>query len=213
MSPDPRKAQLLMALRAAGVADRRVMDAIEKTPREKFLAQPFQGKAYDDLALPIGFHQTISQPSVVAAMTQALELTDRMKVLEIGTGSGYQTAVLARVARRVYTIERHAGLLKEAEKRFAQLRLTNITTRMGDGSMGWKEQAPFQRIMVTAAAADVPPVLVDQLAPDGIMVVPIGADDPVQHLIRIRKTASGVETEDMGPVKFVPLIGEPAAQE
>ncbi len=210
MKTDPRKARLLAELRAGGVVDKHVLAAIEKVPRENFLAPPFRDKAHDNVALPIGFQQTISQPLVVGLMTQALELTDRMKVLEIGTGSGYQTAVLARIARRVYTIERHGGLLKEAEKRLAALRVTNVTTRAGDGSLGWKEQAPFQRIMVTAAAADIPPVLIGQLAPGGIMVVPIGADDPMQHLVRVRRTDAGVETEDLGPVRFVPLIGEPA---
>ncbi len=212
MKTDPRKTRLLTELRAGGVVDRNVLAAIERIPREDFLASPFRDKAYDNVALPIGFQQTISQPLVVGLMTQALELTDRMKVLEIGTGSGYQTAVLARIARRVYTVERHVGLLKEAEKRLAALRVTNVTTRAGDGSLGWKEQAPFQRIMVTAAAADIPPVLIEQLGPGGIMVVPIGADDPMQHLVRVRRTESGVETEDLGPVKFVPLVGEPAPQ-
>ena len=212
MKTDARKAGLLSELRAGGVTDKRVLAAIEKIPRENFLAPPFRDKAYDNVALPIGFQQTISQPLVVGLMTQALELTDRMKVLEIGTGSGYQTAVLSKIARRVYTIERHAGLAKEADKRLAALRVTNVTARTGDGSLGWKEQAPFQRIMVTAAAADIPPVLIAQLALGGIMVVPIGADDPMQHLVRVRRTDAGVETEDLGPVRFVPLIGEPAPQ-
>ncbi len=211
MSAAARKAQLLMDLRAGGVEEKSVLAVIENTPRETFVPQPFRDKAYDNVALPIGFHQTISQPLVVGLMTQALELTDRMKVLEVGTGSGYQTAVLARLARRVYTIERHGELQREAEKRIAALRITNVTFRKGDGSLGWPEQAPFQRILVTAAAADVPPLLIDQLAVGGIMIVPIGADDPMQHLVRVRRTEQGSETEDMGPVKFVPLVGEPAA--
>jgi len=210
MSDDPRKAKLILELRAGGVEAKAVLAAIEKIPRENFLPPAFRAKAYDNVALPIGFEQTISQPLVVGLMTQALELTDRMKVLEIGTGSGYQTAVLARIARRVYTIERHGELQRDAERRLAALRVTNVTMRTGDGSRGWPEQAPFQRILVTAAAADVPPVLVDQLAPGGIMVVPIGADDPMQHLVRVRRTEGGAETEDLGPVKFVPLVGEPA---
>jgi protein-L-isoaspartate(D-aspartate) O-methyltransferase len=210
MNVAARKAKLLMELRAGGIEERRVLAAIEKAPREKFVAPPFRDKAYDNVALPIGFHQTISQPLVVGLMTQALELTDRMKVLEIGTGSGYQTAVLARLARRVYTIERHPELLREAEKRFAQLRITNVTAKTGDGSLGWPEQAPFQRILVTAAAADVPPLLIGQLAVGGIMIVPIGADDPMQHLVRVRRTERGSETEDLGAVRFVPLVGEPA---
>ncbi len=211
MTAAAHKAQLLMDLRAGGVAEKSVLAAIEKTPRENFVPQPFRGRAYENVALPIGFDQTISQPLVVGLMTQALELTDRMKVLEIGTGSGYQTAVLARLARRVYSIERHGELRREAEKRLAALRIANVTFRTGDGSLGWPEQAPFQRILVTAAAADVPPVLINQLAVGGVMVVPIGSDDPMQHLVRVRRTERGSETEDLGPVKFVPLVGEPAA--
>ena len=181
-------------------------------PRDLFVPEAFKDKAYDNVSLPIGCHQTVSQPLVVALMTQALEVGERMKVLEIGTGSGYQAAVLARLCRRLYTVERHADLLKEAEERFARLRLTNITTQARDGSAGWTEQAPFERIMVTAAAADVPPVLVDQLAVGGVMVVPIGLDDNDQRLVRVCRTADGVETEDMGPVRFVPLVAgmEPA---
>ncbi len=203
------KAQLLMDLRAGGVEEKKVLAAIEKIPRETFVPLPFRGRAYENVALPIGFHQTISQPLVVGLMTQALELTDRMKVLEIGTGSGYQTAVLARLARRVYTIERHGELQREAEKRIAALRITNVTFRKGDGSLGWPEQAPFQRILVTAAAADVPPILIGQLAVGGIMIVPVGSDDPMQHLVRVRQTERGPETDDLGPVKFVPLVDEP----
>lgn len=209
MTAEARKAKLLMELRAGGVNDRRVLAAIEKAPRDRFVAPSFRDRAYDNVALPIGFQQTISQPLVVGLMSQALELTDRMKVLEIGTGSGYQTVVLSRLARRVYTVERHAELLREAEKRLAELRITNVTAKLGDGSLGWPEQAPFQRILVTAAAADIPPLLVEQLAVGGIMIVPIGSDDPMQHLVRVRRTERGSETEDMGPVKFVPLVGEP----
>jgi protein-L-isoaspartate(D-aspartate) O-methyltransferase len=214
MAGEPRKARvpaaLIAELRAGGVTAKAVLDAIAEIPRESFVPPAFRARAYDNVALPIGFEQTISQPLVVGLMTQALELTDRMKALEIGTGSGYQTAVLARLARRVYTIERHGELRREAERRLAALRVTNVTARIGDGSLGWREQAPFQRILVTAAAADVPPVLVDQLAPGGVMIVPIGADDPMQHLVRVRRTDRGAETEDLGPVKFVPLVGEPA---
>ena len=211
MTADARKAKLLTELRSGGVHDRRVLAAIEKAPRDKFVPPAFANKAYDNVALPIGFEQTISQPLVVGLMTQALELTDRMKVLEIGTGSGYQTMVLSRLARRVYTVERHAELLREAEKRLASLRITNVTAKIGDGSLGWPEQAPFQRILVTAAAADIPPLLVEQLAVGGIMIVPIGSEDPMQHLVRVRRTERGSETEDMGPVRFVPLVGEPVA--
>ncbi|MCC7168195.1 MAG: protein-L-isoaspartate(D-aspartate) O-methyltransferase, partial [Rhodospirillales bacterium] len=173
MSVEARKIRLLMELRRGGVVDTRVLAAIERTPRELFVPQTFQDQAYEDQALPIGRGQTISQPLVVGLMTQALEVGERMKVLEIGTGSGYQAAILARLCRRLYTIERHKPLLKEAEERFKALRLYNITAIAGDGMKGWPDQAPFERIMVTAAATEIPQALVDQLAVGGILVVPV----------------------------------------
>jgi protein-L-isoaspartate(D-aspartate) O-methyltransferase len=206
MNPVSRKIRLILDLRRGGITDTRVLAALERVPRERFVPEPFRDKAYDDVTLPIGHHQTVSQPVVVAAMTQALEVNDRLKVLEIGTGSGYQAAVLARLCRRVYTVERHRALLKEAEARFAELRITNVTTLAGDGTLGWPEQAPFERIIVTAAAADVPGILVDQLAIGGVMVVPVGVDERDQHLIRVRRTENGADTEDLGPIRFVPLV-------
>ena len=205
-NPDSRKIRLVLDLRRGGVTDTRVLGAMERVPRELFIPDAFKDKAYENVALPIGHHQTVSQPLVVARMTEALKLGDRMKVLEIGTGSGYQAAVLAHLCRRLYSIERVAPLLKQAEARFSRLKLTNITSMTGDGSRGWPEQAPFERIIVTAAAADVPPVLVDQLAIGGIMVVPIGHDDHDQHLIQVRRTEEGAETMDMGKVRFVPMV-------
>jgi protein-L-isoaspartate(D-aspartate) O-methyltransferase len=199
-------AGLMSGLRDKGVTDPAVVAVLESLPREMFLPDLFRDRAYDDVALPIGYHQTLSQPSIVGRMTQALELGDRMKVLEIGTGSGYQAAVLARLCRRLYTIERHPALLKGAEERFGDLGLVNITTRAGDGSLGWPEQAPFERIMVTAAAVDVPEVLLAQLAEGGIMIVPVGLDQNDQHLVRVRRTATDIETDDLGPTRFVPLI-------
>jgi len=203
---DPRMGRLILDLQGAGVSDRRVLNVIEKTPRELFLADPFKERSYENVALPIGHHQTVSQPLVVALMTQALDLTDRMKVLEVGTGSGYQAAVLAPLCRRVYTIERHPALLLEAENRFRELGLTNITAMTGDGSAGWPEQAPFERILVTAAAEDVPPVLLGQLAVGGVMVIPIGLDENDQRLTRVVRTEDGAETEGLGATRFVPLI-------
>ena len=141
-------------------------------------------------------------------MTQELDLGDRMKVLEVGTGSGYQAAVLAPLCRRVYTIERHRELLAAAEQRFQALDINNITTKVGDGTLGWPEQAPFDRIIVTAAAADVPPILAEQLSEDGIMVVPIGDNSETQTILRVRRTADGFETEELRKVRFVPLIPE-----
>jgi protein-L-isoaspartate(D-aspartate) O-methyltransferase len=198
--------RLISLLRDKGVVDDAILAAIASLQREIFLPNLFKDLAYDDVALPIGYHQTLSQPSTVGQMTQALELSDRMKVLEIGTGSGYQAAVLARLCRRLYTIERHPKLLKDAEQRFDQLGLVNITTRIGDGSLGWLEQAPFERIIVTAAAADIPDILLEQLAEGGIMIVPVGLDENDQHLVRVRRTAAGVETIDLGPTRFVPLV-------
>lgn len=199
---------LRAALIADGITDQAVIETIYNVPRDIFVPVPFLERAYENSPLPIGLHQTISQPTVVAMMTQALELTDRAKVLEIGTGSGYQTAILARLCRRVYSIERHKPLLQGAETRFAKLGLTNIVARFGDGSKGWPEQAPFSRIIVTAAAIDVPHVLLDQLDVGGIMVVPVGLEERSQHLLRLRKTADDVETEDLGLVRFVPLISD-----
>ncbi|MEG3617902.1 protein-L-isoaspartate(D-aspartate) O-methyltransferase [Magnetovibrio sp. PR-2] len=203
---NPGMMQLVLELRQNGVADP-IITAMERVPREMFVAQPFQDRAFENAALPIGHHQTISQPLVVAMMTEALALNDRCKVLEIGTGSGYQAAVLAPLCRRLYTIERHKPLLQEAEKRFQQLKIHNITTRFGDGSKGWPEQVPFDRIIVTAAAIDVPPILVDQLAIGGIMVVPIGDDHHDQRLVKVTKLSEqDTEITDLGWVRFVPFV-------
>jgi protein-L-isoaspartate(D-aspartate) O-methyltransferase len=201
--------RLVMKLRTSGINDVDVLAAIENVPREMFVEEAFREHAYEDTALPIASGQTISQPSVVAWMTWALELESRMRVLEIGTGSGYQAAILARLARRVYTIERHRDLLSMAEARFKQLKLTNIVTKHGDGSRGWKETAPFDRIMVTAAAGEVPAILLEQLAPGGIMVVPVGKNVADQILLRIRKAEDGaISTQHLMNVRFVPLIDD-----
>ena len=210
MSIDARKIRLIMQLRRSGVTDTTVLAVIERLPRETFVPRSFLDQAYEDMALPIGSGQTISQPLVVAMMTQALELHDRLKVLEVGTGSGYQAAVLSRLVRRVYTIERHRALLHEAEARFHQLGLHNITTRAGNGTKGWPEQAPFDRILVTAAAdGDIPKTLTDQLAIGGVMVAPLGNDRRNQRVYRIRRTETGLQREELWPVRFVPLLPEP----
>jgi protein-L-isoaspartate(D-aspartate) O-methyltransferase len=209
MSTDSRKIRLILELRRHGVTDTKVCAVIERLPRELFVPETFLDQAYENTALPIACHQTLSAPVVVGRMTQALELNERMKVLEVGTGSGYHAAVLSKLCRRVYTIERHRELLEEAEQRFNALGLTNITCKLGDGTLGWPEQAPFERIVVTAAAMDVPPVLASQLAAGGLMVVPVddGVGDP--RLLRVRRDAEGLETEDLGPIRFVPLIADP----
>lgn len=201
-----KKLRLLMALRRAGIADPRVLGAIEKTPREKFVPAPFADQAYENTALPIDHGQTVSQPYVVALMTESLLVGERHNVLEIGTGSGYQTAILARLCRRVFSIERHRELLREAERRFGELRLTNIVCRFGDGTRGWPEQMPYTRVIVTAAAAELPATLVDGLASGGILVAPVGADHRDQQLVRVRRNEHGFSTEDLGTVRFVPLV-------
>jgi len=206
MTSESGKAKLVLDLRQAGLKDPRVMAAMEFVPRELFVPEPLRNNAYDDSALPIGYQQTVSQPSVVALMTEALDVGERMKVLEIGTGSGYQAAILSKLCRRLYTFERHRPLLEEAEARFAELRITNITSMAADGSKGWPEQAPFDRIIVTAFAADVPPVLVDQLAIGGLMIVPVGDGDHDQRLELIARTKDGIKTKDFGSVRFVPML-------
>ena len=198
--------QLLFALRSHGVTDSRVLTAFEKTPREAFVDDPFADRAYADSALPISCGQTISQPSVVGIMTQALQVTPRCKVLEVGAGSGYQAAILARLARRVYAIERHRELALAARSRMAALDLSNVTVKVGDGTLGWPEQAPFDRIILSAAAEDAPSTLLEQLRPGGIMVLPVGQSDEVQQLIRIEKTDQGLEYRELSQVLFVPLI-------
>ncbi len=201
-----KQARLIMELRAAGITDVRVLGAIERVPREMFLPDTFKDRAYENVALPIGHGQTISQPLVVAHMTEALAPGERHKVLEIGTGSGYQAAVLARLCRRVFTLERHRDLLRAAEQRFAALRIHNIVTRHGDGTKGWPEQAPFERILVTAAAADVPPVLLESLADGGVMVIPIGDVHRDQVLVRLTRSGDQIQREELAPVRFVPLV-------
>ena len=201
-----KKLRLLMELRRAGIGDTRVLGAIERTPREKFVPLSFEDRAYENVALPIGNGQTVSQPYVVALMTEKLELGERQTVLEIGTGSGYQTAVLASLCRRVFSIERHRELLRDAERRFEELRLRNIVCRFGDGTKGWPEQAPYDRVIVTAAAPEVPSTLVDGLAPGGVLVAPVGEDHRDQQLVRIRRNDDRFSTEDLGLVRFVPLV-------
>jgi protein-L-isoaspartate(D-aspartate) O-methyltransferase len=184
--------QFVFALRSHGVVNPDVLRAMESIRRSEFL-EGICG-------------QTISQPSIVGLMTQALEVTRRCKVLEIGTGSGYQAAVLAKLARRVYTVERHRRLALTARALFERQEIGNITVILGDGSLGLPEQAPFDRILVTAAAEDPPRTLLNQLRPGGIMVLPVGQSHAVQTLIRIDKTETGLDYTDLGPVRFVPLL-------
>jgi protein-L-isoaspartate(D-aspartate) O-methyltransferase len=206
MSARDPAARLIDELRAEGIADERVLKAIAQVPREQFVPAAFRDRAYENVALPIGHGQTISQPYIVALMTQALELTDRHIVLEIGTGSGYQAAVLALLARRVFTVERHRAMVQVAEERLKQLRFRNVTVRFGDGTKAWPEQPTFDRIIVTAAAAGLPDALMESLGEGGVMVAPIGEDKRNQTLLRLRHTAAGWHSEDLCPVRFVPLV-------
>ena len=213
MSSPARKIRLLMKLRNDGVSDVRVLGAIEKVPREIFLPEMFHDRAYEDIALPIGHGQTISQPLVVAMMSEALGAGDRDKVLEIGTGSGYQAAVLAHLCRRVYTIERHRPLLDIARERLEALDLIRtISTRAGDGMMGWPEAAPFERIIVTAAAGkEIPAKLLSQLAVGGVMILPMGQDKANQFIVRVTHVSEGEYLQErLWPTRFVPLLpGDP----
>lgn len=206
MNGDIRKIRLLMELRKQGVSDTSVLSAMERVPRELFVPEAFQDQAYENIALPINAGQTISQPQIVAEMTAALELGPRLKVLEIGTGSGYQAAVLSHLCRRLYTIERHRTLATEAEARFAELRLSNIVLQVGDGSKGWPGQAPFDRIIVTAQADMMPEVLLAQLREGGVMILPIAESGREQKVVRLRRTADGVEREALMDARFVPLL-------
>lgn len=208
MNQDSRRIRLIMDLRNSGVTDTAVLSAMERIPREKFVEESFFDQAWVNRALPISCGQTISQPLVVGLMTQALSLTDRHKVLEVGTGSGYQAAILSRLCRRVYTIERHRDLLSIAEGRFEDMSFHNITTQSSDGWKGWPRQAPFDRIMVTAAAPVVPQDLVAQLSDDGgIMILPVGdASGLHQMVVSVTKTDGRVHSEQLFPVRFVPLV-------
>jgi protein-L-isoaspartate(D-aspartate) O-methyltransferase len=206
MTEDRRRLQLLQSLRSQGISDERVLEAIGNVPREIFVESLFADDAYVDQALPIPCGQTISQPYIVALMTEALKVEPHSRVLEIGTGSGYQAAVLSRLARRVYTIERYATLAEGAAQRFAELGITNITQRVGDGTLGMPEFAPFDRIMVTAAAREVPQAYLDQMAPGSILVIPIEERPGRQSLWRITRDAKGFEHEHLLPVRFVPLV-------
>lgn len=205
-----------MTLRTAGIHDTDVLGAIERVPREHFIPDAMMDQAYEDIAVPIGLGQTISQPFVVAKMTEALEVTNKHKVLEIGTGTGYQACVLSKICRRIYTIERHKPLYEIAEHNFKELGTRNVTAICADGMKGWPkihgiEQAPFDRIIVTAAAREKPPAaLIDQLNVGGIMIIPVGGPGE-QVLKRIKKEADDTYSmQDIMPVRFVPLLPDVA---
>jgi protein-L-isoaspartate(D-aspartate) O-methyltransferase len=198
--------QFLLALRKRGIGDAAVLRAMDEVPREHFVERPFSDSAYADQALPIACGQTISQPYVVAYMTEQLNVEPHHRVLEIGTGSGYQAAVLARLAREVVSIERYRTLADSARERLATLGYGNVEVRHGDGLAGVPDRAPYDRIIVTAAAEEVPPALVDELADDGIMVLPLGPHSGPQQLVKVAKGEQGIKQEELIGVRFVPLL-------
>jgi len=200
--------RLIQKLKDKGITDERVLEAFRKVPRHEFVDSGMYLKAYDDNALPIGLGQTISQPYIVALMTQLLELDEKdMKILEIGTGSGFQTAILAQFSRRVYTIERHRELGERSRIRLRDMGYANVTFKVGDGTNGWPQWAPFNRIIVTAGAPVTPSTLAAQLADGGIMVIPTGSRDE-QELMVYKKHGDELHSYSAGKVIFVPLIGQ-----
>ena len=207
-----RLAELILRLRRAGIMEQKVLAAMEAVPRDLFVAPEGRREAYAERALPIDCGQTISAPVIVGMMTAALDLDPRDRVLEIGTGSGYQTAVLSKLCRRVYTIDRFRTLVAAAESRFKTLRLGNITTMVGDGTKGWPDAAPFDKIIVTAAGEEIPQTLLDQVKVGGIIVAPVGPQDGVQRLKRLKRIEAGFDETVLADVRFVPLIPGTAAK-
>ena len=197
---------LIIELKQQGIKNFDVLKSIEKLPRKFFIDSEIHSKANMNIALPINCGQTISQPLVVAQMTQALELNKNLRVLEIGTGSGYQTAILSMLSRFVYTIERYKTLKEKSDMIFKKMELNNVFTKHGDGGLGWREQAPFERIIVTAAALEIPGKLNDQLDNNGLMVVPVGEENNNQTLFKIKKINNKIFSESIMSVRFVPLI-------
>lgn len=206
MSLADRKSALIDILRAEGITDERVLSILAEIPREDFIPKALRRQAYENAALPIDNEQTISQPYVVAYMTEVLNVDKNHKVLEVGTGSGYQGAVLAALCRRLFTIERHHFLYEKAAKLFKNMNIFNITTLFGNGMKGWPEQAPFDRIMVTAASNEIPKILLGQLKDGGVMVVPVGEQGETQFIYRITRKQDEFYKEKLLPVKFVPLL-------
>ncbi|MEO8673557.1 MAG: protein-L-isoaspartate(D-aspartate) O-methyltransferase [Tahibacter sp.] len=207
MTSQRARDRLVDRLQADGIRDRRVLDVMRQLPRHLFVEEALATRAYEDTALPIGQGQTISQPWVVARMSEALlEFGTPARVLEIGTGSGYQAAVLAALFEQVYTVERIEELLRNARRRFRKLGLANVRSKHDDGRMGWSDEGPFDAIVLTAAGADLQEALLTQLKPDGVLVAPVGPPGR-QQLLRVRGGADGLIRENLGAVSFVPLLG------
>jgi protein-L-isoaspartate(D-aspartate) O-methyltransferase len=203
---DVERMEFQLTLRRRGISDQAVLRAMDAVPREHFVTADFTDSAYADQALPIACGQTISQPYVVAYMTEQLEVRPEHRVLEVGTGSGYQAAILSQLAREVVSIERYRTLADAARDRLKTLGYGNVTVRAGDGMAGAPDAAPFDRIIITAAAEDVPEALLDQLADDGKMVLPLGPRGGTQHIVKLSKTAGAVARQDLIAVRFVPLL-------
>jgi protein-L-isoaspartate(D-aspartate) O-methyltransferase len=206
VTEDVGRMEFLLTLRRRGIADQAVLRAMDEVPRAVFVDSEFSGAAYEDRALPIACGQTISQPYVVAYMTEQLGVAPHHRVLEIGTGSGYQAAVLSRLAAEVVSVERYRTLALTAKTRLAKLGYDNVEVVVGDGMAGWPERAPYDRIIVTAAAERTPETLVDQLAENGVMLLPLGPQSGTQHIVKLTRTSTGVEREELIPVRFVPLL-------
>ena len=206
VTEDVGRMEFLLTLRRRGIADKAVLRAMDEVPRAVFVAEGFGAAAYDDRALPIACGQTISQPYLVAYMTEQLGVARDHRVLEVGTGSGYQAAVLSRLAGEVVSIERYRTLAEAARARLAKLGYDNVEIVVGDGLAGWPERATYDRIMVTAAAERMPETLVDQLAEGGVMLLPLGPQGGTQHIVKLTRTSTGIAREDLIPVRFVPLL-------
>jgi len=204
--PDDDRMEFLLTLRRRGIADQAVLRAMDEVPRERFVEPTFADSAYADQALPIACGQTISQPYVVAYMTEQLEMESHHRVLEVGTGSGYQAAVLSHLAREVVSVERYRTLAEEARERLKALGYENVDIVVGDGFAGEPDRAPYDRIIVTAAAETIPQALLDQLADGGIMILPLGSHDGSQHIIKLTKSVTGIRRENLIPVRFVPML-------
>ncbi|WP_320175726.1 protein-L-isoaspartate(D-aspartate) O-methyltransferase [Maridesulfovibrio sp.] len=211
MRIDPKRSRLKMVeeqIAARGVADNNVLDAMRRVPRHMFVQDALASRAYSDSALPIGEGQTISQPYIVAVMSELLKIEPGHKVLEIGTGSGYQAAVLAEMGAEVFSVERIRKLFISARKLLFDMRYFNIQLKLDDGTMGWPDNAPYDRIIVTAGGPEIPQYLIDQLADPGILVIPVGGQRRVQRLMLVTKTDGKIETTDMGGCAFVDLVGK-----
>ena len=202
-----RERMVVEQLQRRGIHDRRVLQAMGRIPRDRFVAPQYAERAYEDNPLPIGAQQTISQPYMVALMSEIAELDENAKVLEIGTGSGYQTAILAPLARRVYTVERLPELQSRAIATLAEMGITNCFFRLGDGAEGWPEEAPFEVIIVTAAMSAIARPLLSQLSPDGCLIAPVGEEE-LQTLVRVERDGDHWREEYFGECRFVPLVGK-----